>query len=158
MIMHEDTSGFEPKIVGLFCNWCSYTGADLAGTSRLKFAPNVRVIRIMCSGRVDERLLLKAFTAGADGILICGCHPGDCHYRKGNLNARRKVTELQPFLDAIGIGKDRLRLEWISASEAPKVAETVNSFTQTIRELGPSPIKKSNVQDGEKLLEGTAQT
>lgn len=131
---------FEPKIVGFFCNWCSYTAADLAGTSRAKYAPNLKVIRVMCSGRVDETLVLKAFAAGADGVLICGCHPGDCHYVKGNLNARRRVTGLQPFLEAVGIGKDRLRLEWISASEGPKVAETVNSFTETVRALGPSPI------------------
>lgn len=135
---------FEPKIVGFFCNWCSYTGADLAGTSRTKYKPNVRVIRVMCSGRVDERLILKAFSVGADGVLICGCHPGDCHYQKGNLNARRRITGLCPFLEAVGIGKDRLRLEWISASEGPKVAETVNSFTQTIRDLGPSPMARSN--------------
>jgi F420-non-reducing hydrogenase iron-sulfur subunit len=131
---------FEPKIVGFLCNWCSYAGADLAGTSRLKYPPNVRVIRVMCTGRVDERLILKAFIAGADGVLVCGCHPGDCHYQKGNLNARRKMTGLIPFLEAVGIGKDRLRLEWIAASEAPKMAETVKSFTQTIRELGPNPI------------------
>jgi len=130
---------FEPKIVGFFCNLCSYAGADLAGTSRTKYPPNVRVIRVMCSGRVDERLIFKAFTAGADGVLVCGCHPGDCHYQKGNLNARKRVTGLSPFLDSVGIGKDRLRLEWISASEAPKVADTVQSFTHMIKQLGPSP-------------------
>jgi F420-non-reducing hydrogenase iron-sulfur subunit len=133
---------FEPKIIGFFCNWCSYTGADLAGTSRMKYPPNVRIIRLMCSGRVDERLIAKAFTAGADGVLVCGCHPGDCHYQKGNLSARRRVTGLKPFLEATGIGGDRLRLEWISASEGPKVAETVKSFTQTIKELGPSPFNR----------------
>ena len=135
-------SQFEPKIVGLFCNWCSYTGADLAGTSRIKYLPNVRIIRVMCSGRVDEKLVLKAFTAGADGVLVCGCHPGDCHYQKGNLNARRRVNSWKPLLGAIGIDQDRLRLEWISASEGPKVAETVKSFTQTIKELGPSPLRR----------------
>lgn len=135
---------FEPKIVGFFCNWCSYTGADLAGTSRTKYPPNVRIIRVMCSGRVDERLILKAFAIGADGVLVCGCHPGDCHYQKGNLNARRRVNGLKPLLEAIGIGKDRLRLEWISASEGLKVAETVKSFTQTIKGLGPSPFRRQN--------------
>jgi F420-non-reducing hydrogenase iron-sulfur subunit len=144
---------FEPKIVGFLCNWCSYAGADLAGTSRLKYPPNVRVIRVMCSGRVDERLILKAFTAGADGVLVCGCHPGDCHYQKGNLNARRKITGLLPFLDVVGIGQNRLRLEWIAASEAPKMAETVKSFTQTIRELGPSPLKSKLSQDSDKRQE-----
>jgi len=134
---------FEPRIVGFFCNWCSYTGADLAGTSRIKYPPNVRVIRVMCSGRVDERLVLRALTAGADGVLVCGCHPGDCHYRKGNLNAKRRITALEPFLEAVGLDKRRLKLEWIAASEAPKMAETVNSFTQTIKELGPNPITKN---------------
>jgi F420-non-reducing hydrogenase iron-sulfur subunit len=146
---------FEPKIVGFLCNWCSYAGADLAGTSRLKYPPNVRVIRVMCTGRVDERLILKAFVAGADGVLVCGCHPGDCHYQKGNLNARRKMTGLIPFLEAVGIGKDRLRLEWIAASEAPKMAETVKSFTQTIRELGPNPIVRKVPQDSDKKQAAT---
>jgi F420-non-reducing hydrogenase iron-sulfur subunit len=138
--------GFEPKIVGFFCNWCSYSGADMAGTARTKYLPNVRIIRVMCSGRVDERMVLKAFALGADGVLVCGCHPGDCHYQKGNLSARRRVTGLKPFLEAVGIGRDRLRLEWISASEGHKVAETVNGFTQTIKELGPSPLNRR--QDG----------
>jgi F420-non-reducing hydrogenase iron-sulfur subunit len=133
---------FEPKIVGFFCNWCSYSGADMAGTARTKYLPNVRILRVMCSGRVDERMVLKAFALGADGVLVCGCYPGDCHYQKGNLSARRRVTGLKPFLEAVGIGRDRLRLEWISASEAQKVAETVNSFTQTVKELGPSPLNR----------------
>ena len=133
---------FEPKIVGFFCNWCSYTAADLAGTARTKYPPNLRVIRIMCSGRVDERLILKAFALGADGVLVAGCHPGDCHYQKGNLSARRRVTGWKPFLDSVGIGGDRLKLEWISASEGPKVAETVKSFAQTIKGLGPSPFNR----------------
>ena len=115
----------------------------MAGTSRAKYPPNVRVIRVMCSGRVDERLILKAFVAGADGVLVCGCHPGDCHYLKGNLSARRRGIALDPFLDSVGIGKERFRLEWISASEGPKVAETVKSFTQTIKELGANPMAKS---------------
>ena len=128
---------FEPKIVAFFCRWCSYTAADLAGTSRAEYSSNVNVIRVMCSGRVDEVLVLKAFASGADGVLVCGCHPGECHYLKGNLNAQRRVIGLQPFLEAVGIGKQRLRLEWISASEGPKVAETVDSFTETIRRIGP---------------------
>jgi len=133
---------FEPKIVGFFCNWCSYTGADLAGTSRTKYPHNIRIIRIMCSGRIDEGLILKAFAVGADGVLVCGCHPGDCHYQKGNLSARRRVAGLKPLLNALGIDKDRLRLEWISASEGPKVAETVKGFTQTVKGLGPSPLNR----------------
>ncbi len=130
---------FEPRIVAFFCNWCSYAAADLAGTSRIKCPPNLRIVKVMCSGSVDEGLISKALVAGADGVLICGCHPGDCHYRRGNLSARRRVTGLKPFLEATGIGGDRLRLEWISASEGPKVAETARSFTEKIRQLGPSP-------------------
>jgi F420-non-reducing hydrogenase iron-sulfur subunit len=133
---------FEPKIIGFLCNWCSYAGADLAGTSRTKYPPNMRVIRVMCSGRLDERLILKAFIAGADGVLICGCHPGDCHYQKGNLNTKRRITGLHHLLDAVGISKERLKLEWISASEAPKVAETVKSFTNVIKQLGPGPFRR----------------
>ena len=116
-------------------------------------SPNVKVIRVMCSGRVDEKLVLKAFALGADGVLVSGCHPGDCHYKKGNLSAKRRITGLKPFLEAIGIGADRLRLEWISASEGPKVAETVNDFTQTIRKLGPNPITRSISKDSDRLQE-----
>lgn len=136
---------FEPQIVGFFCNWWFYA-ANLADTSRIKYPPNVRVVQVMCSGRIDEKLIFEAFIAGADGVLICGCHPGDCHYLNGNLNARRKVTGLNPFLDSVGIGKDRLRLEWVSASEAPKVADTIRRFTHTIKQLGPSPFKGRHSQ------------
>jgi F420-non-reducing hydrogenase iron-sulfur subunit len=136
-------NGSEPLVIGFFCNWCSYVGADMAGTARIQYPPNLRVVRVMCSGRVDERLVLKALRGGADGVLICGCHPGDCHYERGNLSARRRVTGLRPFLEAVGIGADRLRLEWISASEGPKVAETVGSFVQTLREIGPSPFRRA---------------
>lgn len=133
---------FEPQIVGFCCNWCSYTGADLAGISRTKYPPNLRIIRVMCSGRVDELLVLKAFSSGADGVLISGCHPGDCHYQKGNLSTRRRFMGLRLFLEAIGIGKDRLKLEWISASEGGKFVETAKEFTQVIRQFGPSPLKR----------------
>jgi F420-non-reducing hydrogenase iron-sulfur subunit len=133
---------FEPKIVAFFCNWCSYAAADLAGTSRMQYPPNTRTIRVMCSGRVNELLILKAFALGADGILIGGCHPGDCHYMKGNLSARRRVAGLKPFLNAMGISSDRLRLQWIGASEGLKMAETISDFTETIRNLGPSPLKR----------------
>ena len=135
---------FEPKIVAFFCNWCSYRGADLAGTSRAKYPPNVRAIRVMCSGRVNELLIFKAFAAGADGVLVSGCHPGDCHYVKGNLNAMRRITGTKPFLEAMGIESDRLKLEWISASEGPKVAETVKNFTDRIKQLGPSQFNRSH--------------
>ena len=132
---------FEPQIVGFFCNWCSYTGADPSSTSQTEYPPNVRAVQVMCSGRIDEKFILKAFVAGADGVLICGCQPGDCHYQQGNLNARRKVTGLSPFLDSVGIGKDRLRLEWVSESETPKIADIIQSFTHRIKQLGPSPFK-----------------
>jgi F420-non-reducing hydrogenase iron-sulfur subunit len=133
---------FEPQIIGFFCNWCSYAAADIAGVSRMKMPPNVTMIRIMCSGRIDERLISKAFAAGADGVLICGCHPGECHYQKGNLSARRRVTGLKPFFETVGIGAERLRLQWIGASEAPMVAKTIGSFTETIKRLGPSPLNR----------------
>jgi len=131
---------FEPVIVGFSCNWCSYAAADLAGTTRMQYPPNIRTIRVMCSGRVSGLLVLKAFAAGADGVLVAGCHPGDCHYMKGNLYARRRVVGMKPFLRAIGIEPERLKLEWIGASEGLKFSETVRNFTQTIRELGPSPL------------------
>ena len=133
---------FQPKIVGFFCNWCTYTAADLAGTTRTQYPPNVRIVRVMCSGRVDEALIFKAFAAGADGVLVGGCHPGDCHYQRGNLSTRRRVTAFRPLLETVGFGRDRLRLEWIGASEGPKVVETINTFTETIRELGPSPLNR----------------
>ncbi len=133
---------FEPKIVAFFCNWCSYAAADLAGTSRMQYPPNVRTIRVMCSGRVSDFLILKAFALGADGVLVGGCHPGDCHYMKGNLSARRRVAGLKPFLKAIGISSDRLRLQWIGASEGKKMADTMSNFTETVRKLGPSPLKR----------------
>jgi F420-non-reducing hydrogenase iron-sulfur subunit len=133
---------FEPKIVAFFCNWCSYAAADLAGTSRMQYPPNVRTIRVMCSGRVSDFLILKAFALGADGVLVGGCHPGDCHYIKGNLSARRRVAGLKPFLKAIGISSDRLRLQWIGASEGKKMADTMSNFTETVRNLGPSPLKR----------------
>jgi len=135
---------FEPKIVAFFCNWCSYAGADLAGTSRIQYPPNIRVIRVMCTGRVSELLIFKAITAGADGVLVSGCHPGDCHYLKGNLNAMRRITAMKPFLEAMGIESDRLTLEWISASEGRKVADTVENFIEKIKQLGPSKFQKQH--------------
>lgn len=132
-----------PKIIAFLCNWCSYTGADLAGTSRLKYASNIRVIRIMCSGRVDPTFVLKSFKEGADGVLICGCHPGDCHYHEGNYKCLRRFQLLQKFITQMGIEPERLRLEWISASEGVEFAQLVNEFTETIKGLKPSPIKST---------------
>jgi F420-non-reducing hydrogenase iron-sulfur subunit len=130
---------FEPKIVGLFCNWCSYAGADLAGTSRMTYAPNVRILRVPCSGRVDPTFVLKAFKEGADGVLICGCHPGECHYVEGNYKAERRFALLQKMLAQLGIEEGRFRLEWVAASEPDRLVEVVNDMTETVRRLGPLP-------------------
>jgi len=128
---------FNPTIVGFFCNWCTYLAADLAGTSRMKYAPNVRVVRTMCSGRVDPQMVLWAFRNGADGVLIGGCHPGDCHYQEGNYKALRRSKLLRKMLPQFGIEPERLRLEWISASEGERLRDVVNEFTEQIRRLGP---------------------
>jgi len=128
---------FEPRILGFLCNWCSYAGADLAGTSRLQYAPNIRIIRVMCSGRVNPQFILKAFQEGIDGVLVSGCHPGDCHYLEGNYHARRKLTLLKDLMGLFGVDSDRFQVSWVSASEGPKFAEVVNNFTQRIKEMGP---------------------
>jgi F420-non-reducing hydrogenase iron-sulfur subunit len=128
---------FEPKIVAFLCNWCSYAGADLAGTSRMKYAPNVRAIRVMCSGRVEPTFVLKAFEEGADGVLVCGCHPGDCHYLEGNYKTARRIPLLKEMISQFGIEQERLRLEWISAAEGGRFASIVNGMTEMIKELGP---------------------
>jgi F420-non-reducing hydrogenase iron-sulfur subunit len=128
---------FEPKIVGFLCRWCAYTGADLAGTSRIEYPPNVMPIRVMCSGRVDPTFVFKALSEGADGVLIAGCHLGDCHYEVGNYKTMRRYSMLLDLLDQFGIDRDRVRLEWISASEGDKFASVVRDFTQRVRELGP---------------------
>ena len=132
---------FEPRIVGILCNWCSYTGADLAGTSRVKYAPNVRILRVMCSARVDPTFVLKALAEGADGVLICGCHPGDCHYVEGNYKAMRRFAALKRVLRSQGIEEERVRLEWVSASEGARFAEIVNDMTEQTRKLGPSRVR-----------------
>lgn len=135
---------FEPYILGFLCNWCSYAGADLAGTSRIQYSPNLRIIRVMCSGRVDPRFVLAALKNGVDGVLIAGCHPpSDCHYLSGNFKARRRYYLLLKLLDQLGIEQQRVRLEWISASEADKFARVVNEFTEQIRALGPNPLELS---------------
>jgi F420-non-reducing hydrogenase iron-sulfur subunit len=128
---------FEPKIIGILCNWCSYTGADLAGTARMKYPPNVHSVRVMCSGRVDPGFVLDAFRHGADGVLICGCHPGDCHYVEGNYKCLRRIPMTKDLLKGMGIAPGRLRLEWVSASEGARFQEVVTEFTEQIRALGP---------------------
>ncbi len=128
---------FEPRIVAFLCNWCTYTGADLAGVSRLKSPANIRVIRTMCSGRVDPTFIMKAFELGADGVLVGGCHPGDCHYSEGNYKTLRRIHMLKPMLQSFGIDNGRVRLEWISAAEGDKFQAVTTEFTETIRSLGP---------------------
>ena len=128
---------FEPKILGFLCNWCSYTGADLAGTARMKYPPNMRGIRVMCSGRVDPGFIFDAFRNGADGVLICGCHPGDCHYAEGNYKCARRIPLTQRLLKDLGIDPKRLRLEWVSASEGQRFQEVVTEFTEQLKALGP---------------------
>jgi len=130
-------SDYEPTIVAFCCTWCTYLAADLAGTSRMTYAPNVRLIRVMCSGRVDPQFVLSAFRWGADGVLIGGCHPGDCHYQEGNYKALRRFTLLKKLLAEMGIEDERLRLEWISASEAGKFKNAIDDMTERLRRLGP---------------------
>jgi len=142
---------FEPKIVGFLCNWCSYTGADLAGVSRIKSAPNVRIIRTMCSGRVDPTFILKAFQLGADGVVVMGCHLGDCHYQEGNYKTIRRIPFLKRLIRDFGIDPRRLRLEWVSASEGDRFAHVVNTFTEEIRALGPLELYiHAGRKDGQK--------
>jgi len=131
------TGAWSPKIVAFFCNWCTYLAADLAGTSRMKYAPNVRVIRVMCSGRIDPQFVLDAFAKGADGVLIGGCHPGDCHYQEGNYKTLRRFHLLKPMLKAMGLEEDRFRLEWISASEADRLKVVVDDMVEKVEKLGP---------------------
>lgn len=128
---------FEPRIIGFLCWWCAYTGADLAGTSRIKYSPNVSVIRVMCSGRVDPSFVLKALAGGADGVLIAGCHPGDCHYINGNLKTVARFPILRRVLRDFGVEDERVRLEWVSASEGDKFARIVDEMTADIKQLGP---------------------
>lgn len=130
-------NNFEPKIIGFLCNWCSYRAADLAGTARIAYAPNVRIIRLMCSGRVDPSFVLKAFASGADGVLIAGCHPGECHYLEQNYKAMRRFALLRHTLRAFGLEEERLRLQWASAAEGPQIAVAVNTMVEEIRALGP---------------------
>ena len=128
---------FEPKLVGFLCNWCSYTGADLAGTARMKYPPNLRVIRVMCSGRVDPNFILEALARGASGVLVLGCHPGDCHYTEGNYKCQRRLPLTRKLAEQMGIDPRRIRLEWVSASEGARFTQVVTEFTEQVRALGP---------------------
>ncbi|MHA1314516.1 MAG: hydrogenase iron-sulfur subunit [Candidatus Helarchaeota archaeon] len=138
--MSEDKQ--EPLIVAFLCNWCSYAGADLAGLSRFQYPPSIRIIRVMCSGRVDPVFVLQAFEDGADGVLVAGCHIGDCHYISGNLQTKERLENLIKSFEILGIEKDRLRLEWVSAGEGQKFQQLIIEFTKKLRELGPSPFNK----------------
>ena len=133
---------FEPRIVTFCCNWCSYAGADGAGVARLQMPTNFRIIRTMCSARVDPEFILRAFSKGADGVMVLGCHPGDCHYIGGNYRARRRIALLRLVLEQYGFDPKRLKLEWVSASEGEKFQKTVNEFVDTIKALGPTPLRR----------------
>jgi len=143
----SENNGFEPRIIGFLCNWCSYAGADLAGVSRIQYPPNIRIIRVMCSGRIDPAFVLEAFKDGADGVLVAGCHlPSDCHYISGNFKAMRRINLLRRVLKDFGIEPERLRLEWISASEGDKFAAVVRSMVEDLKKLGPSPVKAAEIE------------
>jgi len=144
----SEKENFEPKIVGFLCNWCAYAGADLAGVSRIQYPPNIRIIRVMCSGRVDPLFILEAFKDGADGVLVAGCHlPSDCHYINGNYKAKARVMLLKKVLEDFGIEPERLRLEWVSASEGDRFASVVRDMVEQLKKLGPRLIRK----DGGKI-------
>lgn len=134
---------FEPKILGILCNWCSYAGADLAGNQHKDIPYNIRIVRVMCSGRVDPQFVLKGFKEGADGILILGCHPGDCHYKEGNYKALRRMKMLSKLLEQFGIEKERLKIDWVSASESEKFARITKEMVEIVKNLGPLKIKSS---------------
>jgi F420-non-reducing hydrogenase iron-sulfur subunit len=146
MVVKIMSEKFEPNILAFLCNWCSYAGADLAGTSRIQYSPNVKIIRVMCSGRVNPVFILNALQNGIDGVLIGGCHPGECHYESGNYLARRRVTVLKKLLEYIGIDPRRIQLAWVSASEGNKFADVINKYTEEIKKLGP--VKKIVRRDG----------
>ena len=134
----EKNEGWKPRIVAFLCNWCSYAGADLAGVSRFQYPPHVKVIRVPCSGRVNPLFILRALQAGADGVLVSGCHPGDCHYATGNYYARRRFALLKKLLDFVGIEPGRVHFSWVSAAEGEKFAGVVRKVTDAVKELGPA--------------------
>ena len=131
------TAEFEPTIIGFLCNWCSYAGADMTGTSRLSYPPSIRIIRVPCSGRIEPLYVLKAFLEGADGVLVAGCHPGDCHYGDGNYYARRRYALMHSLLSFVGIESQRLQVDWVSAAEGNRFAQVVTKLTEQVKQLGP---------------------
>ena len=138
-------SAYEPKIIVMVCNWCTYTAADLAGTSRLAYPANVRLVRLMCTGMIDVKYILKALLDGADGVFIGGCHPGDCHYLNGNLKARKRVTGVRTIIEQFGFEPERLWLRWIGASEGPEFQKNMTDFVEAVKALGPSPVRDAMV-------------
>jgi F420-non-reducing hydrogenase iron-sulfur subunit len=149
MVVNE----FQPKILGFLCNWCSYAGADLAGISRVQYPPNLRIIRVMCSGRIDPAFVLEAFKSGADGVLVAGCHlPSDCHYVSGNFKTYRRIAALRKLLEQLGFEPQRLRVEWVSASEGARFADVVKEMTDEIKRLGPNPLMKTGGEIAESSL------
>ncbi len=137
--MEED---FMPRIIGFLCKWCTYAGADLAGVSRIQYPPSILPIRVMCSSRVDPLFVISSFLRGADAVLVAGCHPGDCHYQRGNYYTRRRYAVLRKIFEELGLEADRLRLSWISASEGRRFADVITDYTERIKKKGPNPVKK----------------
>jgi F420-non-reducing hydrogenase iron-sulfur subunit len=138
----QEQEEFEPLVIAFCCNWCSYTGADLAGVARLQYPANIRIIRVMCSSMVHPNLVIDALTKGADGVIMCGCHPGDCHYIEGNLRAEKRADAIILMLEDFGLEEERFRLEWVSASEGPKFAQVMIEMVDTLKQLGPSPYRE----------------
>lgn len=148
----SDKSSFEPKIVAFLCNWCSYAGADLAGVSRFQYPPNIRVIRVPCSGRINPLYIIKTLQNGVDGVLVSGCHPGDCHYISGNLLARRKFAIMKKYLDYLGIEPERVQFSWVSAAEGGRFAKIIEKVTDDIRKIGPLTYFKKDFDKMENVL------
>lgn len=144
-----EASKWEPKVVGFLCHWCSYAGADLTGSARLEYPHNIRIIRIPCSGRVDPMFILRALQNGLDGVLVSGCHPGDCHYQSGNFHARRKFAVMRRLLDYVGIDPERVQFSWVAASEGPKMAQVISEFVEGVRKIGPNRLFEGEKGNGE---------
>ncbi len=144
-----EESNWEPKVIGFLCHWCSYAGADLSGSARLEYPHNIRIIRIPCSGRVDPMFILRALQNGVDGVLVSGCHPGDCHYQSGNFHARRKFAVINRLLKYVGIEPERVQFSWVAASEGPKMAQVIKEFVEGVRKVGPNRLFKDEKKDGE---------
>ena len=144
----EETK-WEPKVVGFLCHWCSYAGADLTGSARMEYPHNIRIIRVPCSGRIDPMFVLRALQNGLDGVLVSGCHPGDCHYQSGNFHARRKFAVTRKLLEYVGIEPERVQFSWVAASEGPKMAQVVKEFVEGVRKVGPNRLFKDEIKDGE---------